>query len=107
MIETKRQAKDRHRWAHIYLAVIIVFAVVQLGQSILWFHQRNQLHSQVIQVKRALCLRKAEEVRQVKQGKAFLRAHPNGTPDFSRKLILHSIHDNQVVIDSLQDVSCS
>lgn len=67
----------------------------------------HQLQKQVGQVNRALCLAKADDARAVHVGNEFLKAHPDGTPDFSRKFILMSIHQAQIHLANLADVQCT
>lgn len=101
---------------HLEIGFLSLVVASAIGIGVIFFlfeQQRTQLHNQVnkvaaltVQMNRALCLRKDEEQRSITQAKLYLAQHPNGTADFSKALIVKSIHDAEEVFATLADVSC-
>ena len=96
-----------------YLSLIVASSIALGVLFFLFEQQRTSLHNQVdkvaaltIQINRSLCLRKNEEQRSVIEAKTYLERHPDGTADFSKALIVKSIHDAEAVVATLADVSC-
>jgi hypothetical protein len=56
---------------------------------------------------RSLCLQKNAARVQLDGAKKYLHDHPDGTPDFSRALILNAIHTDKINVAALHDVQCS
>lgn len=98
--------KEHKRWQRMYLLMVLAFTFVSIILFLFFLHDRSQIQHQVTEINRALCLRKNQELDSIRVAKQFLRAHPNGTADFSKTFILATIAKSQAVVDSLQDVSC-
>lgn len=55
----------------------------------------------------AQCSSKGTRIRSLATAKAFLAAHPNGTPDFSRSFIVMAIQQDEQTLRALHGVHCS
>jgi hypothetical protein len=85
---------------YIFAAVLaIAFAVTVYG---------TQQNAKAINTSHlALCTQQKQARIGLKEGKAFLLQHPDGTPDFSRSLILRSIKQSQEQLYALKEVKCT
>lgn len=100
-----------YRWQIAVAFIVLTGAFVAMG--VVLTSEAHKLSAVVNRVaivsqqnSRALCLRKADEQRTVRQSRAYLRTHPNGAPGIPKSLIERSIKQAQVALKSLVDVQC-
>ncbi len=63
-------------------------------------------HRTAVQTRRALCAQKHGYELTYRNGKKFLVAHPNGTADFSKDVIVAAILQSKVQLAAFKDVAC-
>ena len=82
----------------VVLGVVVILAGV-IDNALAQRHLAQNL-------KKAICTLRAERVRAVRTGQAFLKAHPHGTPDISRQDIEASLKLQRETIHAFSYAHC-
>lgn len=82
----------------LYIITFITLAIVA--------YSAYSARGEAAQTKKALCTFRLDLINRVSSGREFLREHPNGIPGISAAQITLSLKNQQLTIDSLDNLHC-
>ena len=84
------------------IAMSVLFVSIRNSNSRI----RQEIHNRCVSVESQKTVIREEHQKKLQESLDFLRRHPNGTVDFSRKLILQGISNERAIVEAEKAQPC-